>query len=120
MRIGWSTGSDYEWTQHWAIARERFGCSEADLLAVRDWRGSEHLGAEEKRVLAATDELLADGTLSDARFADCVASLGRDATLELVAAVGTWRMVSKLTRALAIPLEEGVASWPPTGEAPRA
>ncbi|MBW2387544.1 MAG: carboxymuconolactone decarboxylase family protein, partial [Deltaproteobacteria bacterium] len=27
MRIGWTTGSDYEWTQHWRIALEQFGCS---------------------------------------------------------------------------------------------
>ena len=36
MRIGWSTGSNYEWTQHWRIALE-LGVPEADLLAVRDW-----------------------------------------------------------------------------------
>jgi alkylhydroperoxidase family enzyme len=42
MRIGWTTGSGYEWTQHWRIAREQFGCSEQDLLAVRDWESSPH------------------------------------------------------------------------------
>jgi hypothetical protein len=41
--------------------------------------------------------------------------LGRNATIELVAAVGTWSMISKLAKSLDIPLEEGVASWPPDG-----
>ena len=120
LRIGWTTGSDYEWTQHWRIAQETVGCTPDDLLAVRDWRASARFGEAERTVLAATDELLATGTLDDARFAECVRRLGRDATVELVAAVGTWRLVSKLTRALAIPLEDGVASWPPDGAAPGA
>jgi hypothetical protein len=38
--------------------------------------------------------------------------------VELVAAIGTWRLVSQLTRSLQIPLETGVASWPPDGVAP--
>ena len=37
MRLGWATGSSYEWTQHWRVAKA-FGVEEADLLAVRDWR----------------------------------------------------------------------------------
>jgi len=66
MRIGWSTGSDYEWTQHWKIAREQFGCSDQDLLELRgDWRESTHFGDEEKTLLAAVDALLEEGTLSD-------------------------------------------------------
>ena len=30
-------------------------------------------------------------------------------------AIGAWRTVSRLTRSLEIPLEEGVGSWPPDG-----
>jgi alkylhydroperoxidase family enzyme len=35
MRIGWGTGCDYEWTQHWKIALQ-FGLSEEEVLAVKD------------------------------------------------------------------------------------
>lgn len=120
MRIGWATGSEYEWTQHWAIARQRFGCSDEDLLAVRDWQSSSHLGADQKLVLAATDELLQSGSLSQDTVSRCCTTLGRDATIELVTAVGAWRLVSKFTRALDIPLEAGVASWPPDAKEPPA
>ena len=118
MRIGWATGSDYEWTQHWSIAQEQFGCSERDLLEVRDWRSSDHFGEDERTLLGATDELLETGALEPASFARCRERFGRNATIELVTAVGCWRLVSKLTRALEIPLEEGIASWPPDGVAP--
>lgn len=118
MRIGWATGSEYEWTQHWTIALERFGCSEQDLLAVRDWRESSHFGDDEKTILEATDQLLETGDLDAELFAHCIDLYGRDASIELVTAVGCWRLVSKFTRALEIPLEQGVASWPPDGLQP--
>ena len=37
MRIGWVTGSAYEWTQHWRVATTA-GLPPEDILAVRDWR----------------------------------------------------------------------------------
>ena len=119
MRIGWTTGSDYEWTQHFRIALEQFGCSEQDLLELRgDWRNSEHFGADEKTLLSAVDQLLGDGTLSDEVANKCLESFGPNATIELVTAVGCWRLVSKITNALEIPLEEGIVSWPPDGKRP--
>src|ERR1700746_3237060 len=39
MRIGWVTGSAYEWTQHWRVANSA-GIPPEDILAVRDWRNS--------------------------------------------------------------------------------
>jgi len=117
MRIGWATGSDYEWTQHWAIAQERFGVSAEDLLALRDWRRSDRFGSAERAVLEATDETLATGTLSEVTWERCMEHLNERACIELVAAIGCWRMVSQLTRSVAIPLEAGVASWPPDGVA---
>lgn len=118
MRIGWATASDYEWTQHWSIAQERFGVSREELLALRGWRRSECFGPAECTVLEATDETLETGTLSAATWARCAEHLDPNACIELVAAIGAWRLVSQLTRSLEIPLEEGVASWPPDGVGP--
>ncbi len=121
MRIGWVTGSDYEWTQHWRIAREQFGCSEQDLLELRgDWRSSTHFGDDEKTLLAAVDSLIEQGTLSSDLASECLERLGRNATIELATAVGAWRLVSKVTNALEIPLEEGISSLPPDGKRPQA
>ena len=58
MRIGWATGSVYEWTQHWRVALQ-LGVSESDLLAVRDWRAHAHWSELDRAVLSATDETLA-------------------------------------------------------------
>ncbi len=117
MRIGWVTGCDYEWTQHWPLAQSIFGCKREELLALRDWQAADCFDECDCAVLAATDELLESGNLCDETWKRCEAALGRDASIDLVAAVGTWSMISKLARSLRIPLEEGVASWPPDGEA---
>lgn len=119
MRLGWITRSDYEWTQHWRIA-VGFGLSEDQLVAVRDWRAATGFGPAERAVLAATDETVADGVISPETWAACHAHVSDDpqVLLELVTAIGTWRMVSSILRSLEVPLEDGVASWPPDGNGP--
>ena len=118
MRIGWVTGSCYEWTQHWRVAR-MMGISEETLLGVRDWQSHAGYGARERAVLAATDETIDTGTISPETWQACRDCLGRDEVLiELVAAIGNWRLFSSLLRSLEIPLEDGVEAWPPDGREP--
>jgi alkylhydroperoxidase family enzyme len=120
MRLGWSTGSVYEWTQHWLVATS-LGVTEADLVGVRDWRTHEGFGAADRAVLAATDETLATGTISDETWSACTEHLdGPEELLELITAIGNWRLFSSLLRSLAVPLEDGVAPWPPDGLRPPA
>lgn len=118
MRIGWVTGSVYEWTQHWRIAIGA-GLSEDDLVALRGgWRA--HLGFSDadRAVLAATDETLETGTISDQTWAACAAHLSGEHLIELVVAIGNWRLFSSLLRSLDVPLDEGLEPWPPDGRAP--
>jgi alkylhydroperoxidase family enzyme len=117
MRVGWVSASDYEWTQHWAIA-QLFGCSAEDLLAVRDWETSDRFDETARSVLAATDETLRSGAISDTTLARCRALLSDAAIVELTLAIGLWRAVAQLTNGLEIPLEDGAESWPPDGLAP--
>jgi alkylhydroperoxidase family enzyme len=118
MRLGWATASLYEWTQHWRVARE-LGIPEAELVGVRDWQNFAGFGEAERAVLAAVDETLATGAISAATVERCLGHVGgAPQTLELIAAIGHWRMFSQLLRSLAIPLEEGMAAWPPDGTAP--
>lgn len=119
MRIGWLTGCNYEWTQHWRVA-SRLGVSAVDLLGVRDWQGHNGFGPTERAVLAATDDVVRDGAVSAASWAACERELGGDKTvlIELVTAIGAWRMVASILQSLEVPLEDGVAAWPPDGRAP--
>lgn len=119
MRIAWQTGSVYEWTQHWRIAR-RMDIPAEDLLAVRDWRASKILGDAERAVLQATDDTLEHGFIQPETWSACCRHLDSDAErVELVIAIGNWIMFSQLLQSLAVPLEEGLIAWPPDGQAPR-
>jgi alkylhydroperoxidase family enzyme len=119
MRVGWLTGSEYEWTQHWRVARS-LGVDEDDLLAVRQGRTHPRWGPTERAVLAATDDALVHGRLGPDSWDACRRQLGGDpqVLLELVTAIATWRMIAVLLSSLEVPLEPGVASWPPDGLAP--
>ncbi len=118
MRLGWATGSAYEWTQHWRIARQ-VGMSDTDILGVRDWRSHASYGPAERAVLAATDETMATGRISPATWEECRRHVGGiEQLLELVVAIGNWRLFSSLLRSLEVPLEDGVEPWPPDGMTP--
>ena len=120
MRLGWATESEYEWTQHWRIALG-LKVPERDVLGVRDWQNHD-FGAAERAVLAAVDETVADGFVSEQTWNACVEHVSDDPAvlLEVVSAVGLWRMVSTHLRTLEVPLEDGVDAWPPDGERPSA
>ena len=119
MRIGWTTGAKYEWTQHWHFA-ERVGLPPEDVIAVRDWRLSTRLGAADRAVLAAVDDTLERGKISDSVWSECVRHVGSpEQLLEMVIAIGNWNMFSQLLRSVEIPLEDGVKDWPPDGRIPQ-
>lgn len=119
LRIGWVTGSEYEWAQHWRLATVDAGLPAEDMIEVRNWRTSTRLGPADRAVLAAVDDTLAEGKISDATWAECVAHVGGPAELvEMVIAIGNWTMFSQLLRSFEAPLAEGATSWPPDGIAP--
>jgi len=119
MRIGWLTACDYEWTQHWRVACG-VGVPAEDLLGVRDWPAHDGFGPAERAVLAATDEVVGDGAVSAKTWAVCERELGSDSAVlvELVTAIGAWRMIASILHSLEVPLEDGVSSWPPDGRLP--
>lgn len=118
MRIGWRQGSVYEWTQHWRVAR-LLEIPEEDLVAVRDWQGSDRFGPADRAVLAATDETLGAGAISARTWSELEATVGDEhARLEVVIAIANWSMFAQLLRSLEVPLEEGVDPWPPDGAVP--
>ena len=118
MRIGWVTGSVYEWTQHWRVATTA-GIPPEDVLAVRNWRASDRLTAADKAVLAATDDSLAGKTISDTTWTEVTKHITDPGQqVEFVVAMGNWMLFSTLLRNLKIPVEDGVAVWPPDGKIP--
>jgi alkylhydroperoxidase family enzyme len=120
MRLAWVSGAEYAWFQHYRIATGA-GITPEEIVAVRDWRASKLFGSAERAVLAAADDTLEHGRISDTVWAECERALREPAVLvEMVVAIGNWTMFSQLLQSLRVPLEPGVASWQPDGKAPEA
>lgn len=117
MRIAWTTGSGYEWAQHWRVATA-LGVPEADLRGVRRWEEHGGFDTVDRMVLAAVDDCVPGGAVDPGRLRALHETLGEEATVELLVSIGLWTMVSTVLRSAAVPLEDGVAPWPPDGVAP--
>ena len=118
MRIGWATAAEFEWAQHWDVAT-RAGVAAEDLLGVRDWRSSDRFGPADRAALAAADDIIAAGDISDTSWAALRDHFSEPELLEIVGVLATWHYVSVLVRTLRVPLDEGMSPWPPDGKAPR-
>ena len=73
-------------------------------------------------MLAATDDVVRDVSVSEQSWVACERELHGDKTvlIELVTAISGWRMVSSILQSLQVPLEDGVSSWPPDGRPPKS
>jgi alkylhydroperoxidase family enzyme len=120
MRIAWLTATDYEWSVHWRVS-QRFGVPVADLLAVCNWTDHRRFGPKDRAVLAAADDVVREGAISSATWAICERELGPDPAvlIEMVTAIGTWRMIATILQSLQVPLEPGADSWPLDGPPPQ-
>ena len=119
LRLGWVTASEYEWSQHWRVARY-VGLTDAEIVAVRDWRGAADVfDAADRAVLAAVDDTCAHGTITAGTWEEVCRALPSDAErIELVTAIGAWRMISSVARSLEIALDDDLSAWAPDGIAP--
>jgi alkylhydroperoxidase family enzyme len=115
MRIGWRTGSVYEWGQHWAVA-SRLGVSPSDLIAVRDWPRHNLFSAQERAALEATDDYLQRGFVPPSTWEMLRGHFGEGLLFELLVVISTWTMMSSVLRSLEVPLEDGATPWPPDGQ----
>jgi alkylhydroperoxidase family enzyme len=110
LRTGYLCRAGYEWLQHSQIAA-RLGMGQEAIARIKAGAGADGWSAEERAVLAATDELVGNHMLSDKAWA-ALDFLGDEARTELVFAVGQYVMVSMVLNSLGIQPEDGLAVDP--------
>ena len=76
-------------------------------------RSLSRLGRGSRRLLLRRREDLLQVVAFDDQFLRVVGCLEDDALLELVAATARWSTLSTVLRLLDVPLESGLAAWPP-------
>jgi alkylhydroperoxidase family enzyme len=117
LRIAWRTASELEWAQHWRFAIT-LGLPEPDLVAVRDWREYPSFDERDQAVLAATDDVVELGWISDERWLALSKVLSADEVIDISFAIMTWSFVSSLLRTFSVPLPDHMDPWLPDGREP--
>lgn len=105
-RTGFSAQSQFVFSQHCKAAR-REGVTDAQLQALPAWAATEGWTAEERAVLAYTDDLvLGDGRVQDSTFELLRNHLSEAAVIELTYAVSMYRLHATMCRALRLEYDD--------------
>jgi 4-carboxymuconolactone decarboxylase len=110
MRVGWVTGSEYEWGQH-VLMSEAAGLDAADHQRIREGADAAGWNHEERALLVATDELLRDTMLSDGAWADLKALFDDQQILDAIFTVGQYNMLAMALNSLGVQREDGVPGF---------
>jgi len=113
LRCAYLRQSTYEWQQHLRIASGA-GLTTAEINALRDWQGSPLFSADERVLLAYTDELAAHPRPSDAAFAALARDRTPAAVLGITMLITQYFMLAHVMAALDLETEEPFASWEAT------
>ena len=105
-RAGFAAGSQFVFSQHSKAARAA-KVPEDKLAAIPSWASAEVFDAQDRAILAYTDDLiLADGRVQDPTFERLKSFLSDEAILELTFAVCTYRLHATMCRALQLEYDE--------------
>ena len=101
MRVAVLNGAPYEAEQHAPIALKE-GLSPAQLTALNDWSASDAFSPLQRAVLTLCDTMTRSVQVDAATLQTVKAALGDAQTVELVATIAAYNMVSRFLEALHI------------------
>jgi len=110
LRVGWNSGSDYEFGQHTLIGLH-VGLTDDEIsrLATDGIKGWEPPDAE---LVVMCDELCRDNVVSDATWAKLAERWSEPQLLELLVLAGFYRLVSGFLRSVGVQREPGTPGFP--------
>jgi alkylhydroperoxidase family enzyme len=104
LRVAWQCRSAYEWQQHVPIAL-RVGLTPDEVAGVAGDPAAGGFTERQRALLAFSDELLAERTLSDATWSAVQASLSDREAIELCLLIGNYQGLASTIGALGIQVE---------------
>lgn len=104
LRVSWRRSCQYEWIHH-LFGGATAGLTVAHFQALTADSMADLFTDEERAVLLATDELCANGAVSDPTWTALCAHLDTRQTLELVFAVGCFLTVAALLNTARVEVE---------------
>ena len=113
LRVGWRSGSDYEFGQHTVIGKQ-VGLTDDEIARLaRD--GLDGWSDDDAALLAFADELCADNDVSDATWARLSKRWSDEQLMDLLVLAGFYRLVSGFLRSVRVQREPGTPGFPELG-----
>jgi AhpD family alkylhydroperoxidase len=101
LRVAHNTGCEYEWGHHERLGK-RAGLSEKEIARVRDGAAVPGWSERQQQLLAAADELHADGRIGDELWATLSRQLDAPRLIELCLLIGHYEMLAMTLNSLRV------------------
>jgi alkylhydroperoxidase family enzyme len=101
LRTAWNARSSYEWGNHVDLARAG-GVSDDEIVRLARPELDDEWAAADRRLLAAADELHADGEITEATFGQLAAHRSMADIIEVIFVVGIYHVVRSLVASLGV------------------
>jgi len=111
LRTGWNCQSGYEFGQHRRMGREA-GLTDAEIARVIEGPDAAEWDPLDATLLRAADELHADAFVSDETWAALAERYSQEQLMDVVFAVGQYRLVSMALNSFGVQLEPGTPGFP--------
>ena len=113
LRTGWRCQSEYEWGQHTRVGKQA-GLTADEIKRIAKGPEAPGWSALDATLLRATDELHDDCCISDATWQALSASYGEQQLLDLIFAIGQYRLVCMALNSLGVQREPGTPGFAET------
>ena len=110
LRVGWKSGSDYEFGQHTLIGHH-VGLTDEEIGRLAT-DGLDGWADADAALVAMSDELCQDNVVSDTTWARLAERWSEPQLLELLVLAGFYRLVSGFLRSTGVQREPGTPGFP--------
>lgn len=110
LRVGWRTGSVYEFGQHTLIGRE-CGLTDDEIAALAR-ESATTWSAKDSALIAMVDDLCADNCVSEDTWKLLKNDWSDAQLVELVLLAGSYRMVAGFLNTMGVQLDADTPGWP--------
>jgi alkylhydroperoxidase family enzyme len=105
LRVARVRESDYEWAQHAVLAGD-VGLDEEEVGRIAEGPGAPGWSPIDRAMLQSVDELIGDGTVSDATWETLAAELDEQQLMDLVFTVGAYEVLAMAFRSFGVELDD--------------
>ena len=110
LRVGWLSGSDYEWGQHVLIARDE-GVRDEEIARIKEGPSAAGWETDERAALRAVDELHRDQEIGDETWSSLRDSFDEQQCLDIIFTVGQYVLVCMTLNSCGVQRDAGVPGF---------